>query len=102
TDVEALLWRRLRNRQVANFKFRRQHPWGTYILDFFCPAAKVAIELDGEWHEGTLEADQERDTDLAAHGITVLRYWNRARFWLHPGDFDDHVGFRVVLFTGES
>ncbi|MCP4527836.1 MAG: DUF559 domain-containing protein, partial [Aestuariibacter sp.] len=44
TDVEALLWRRLRNRQVANFKFRRQHPWGTYILDFFCPAAKVAIE----------------------------------------------------------
>ena len=47
TDPERILWRHLRNRNFAGYKFRRQHPLDCYILDFYCPTAKVAIELDG-------------------------------------------------------
>ena len=50
TDTERILWRHLRNRNFAGYKFRRQHPLDCYILDFYCPTAKVAIELDGGGH----------------------------------------------------
>jgi Protein of unknown function (DUF559) len=50
TDAERILWRDLRNRNFAGYKFRRQHPFDRYILDFYCPAAKLAIELDGGGH----------------------------------------------------
>jgi len=48
TAAEEMLWQLLRNKQVNNFKFRRQHPLGNYIADFYCHEAKVVIELDGE------------------------------------------------------
>lgn len=47
TDAEKRLWSRLRNRQIGNLKFRRQHPYGNRVVDFFCDEAKLAIELDG-------------------------------------------------------
>jgi very-short-patch-repair endonuclease len=50
TDTERTLWRHLRNRNFAGYKFRRQHPLGCYILDFYSPEAKLAIELDGGGH----------------------------------------------------
>lgn len=78
TDTERILWRRLRNRNFAGYKFRRQHPLGRYILDFYSPAAKLAIELDGGGHNyrfGQIR-DQTRSKVLASHGITVLRFWN--------------------------
>ncbi|MEK7751746.1 MAG: endonuclease domain-containing protein, partial [Acidobacteriota bacterium] len=50
TDAESLLWRLLRGRQLAGEKFRRQHQVGPYILDYYCPSQKIAIEADGGQH----------------------------------------------------
>jgi very-short-patch-repair endonuclease len=78
TWAEQLLWRWLRDRRFSAYKFRRQHPLGAYTLDFFCPEAKLNIELDGfqHGHPEHAQADAARDCWLAARGIKVLRYWN--------------------------
>jgi len=79
TDDEKALWRALRDRRFAGFKFRRQHTVGDHILDFYCAAAKLAVELDGSQHghpEG-MQRDAERDKFLAQQGIATLRFWNR-------------------------
>jgi very-short-patch-repair endonuclease len=72
------LWRALRNRKFANYKFRRQHPIDPYILDFYCPAAKLAIELDGSGHETRAgeRHDCVREQFLGAQGIVAVRFWN--------------------------
>jgi very-short-patch-repair endonuclease len=75
TDVEALLWRALRER-VSPWKFRRQHPIGRRIADFACPARKLVIELDGGQHDALQEADERRVEELATHGYRVVRFWN--------------------------
>ena len=76
TDAEALLWKLLRNRRIADAKFRRQHPIGRYILDFYCDEKKLVIELDGSQHMDAVNYDQQRDGWLKAQGIRVLRFWN--------------------------
>jgi very-short-patch-repair endonuclease len=76
TDVERQLWHRLRNAQICNAHFRRQHPAGRYILDFYCPALALAIELDGGQHAQTKACDRERDEWLKQKGVTILRFWN--------------------------
>jgi len=76
TDAERLLWRHLRLKQMGEFKFRRQHPVGRYILDFACLEAGVAIELDGGQHLEQEGYDAERDAWLVRHGFRVLRFWN--------------------------
>lgn len=76
TDAEALLWKLLRNRRIANAKFRRQHPMGRYILDFYCDEKKLAIELDGSQHMDAADYDQKRDGWLRAEGVRSLRFWN--------------------------
>ena len=53
--------------------FRRQHPIGPYVLDFYCDAARLAVEVDGEGHVGRVEADVRRDRWLLAHGVRTLR-----------------------------
>jgi very-short-patch-repair endonuclease len=76
TDTERILWRHLRNRNFVGYKFRRQHPFGCYILDFYCPTAKLAIELDGGGHSyraGQIR-DRTRSESLARKGIIVLRF----------------------------
>ena len=78
TDCERILWRHLRNRRFADYKFRRQHPIDPYILDFYCPAAKLAIELDGGGHNypvGQIR-DRTRSEFLTTQAIIVLRFWN--------------------------
>ena len=55
TDAEKLIWSKLRNRQLGNFKFRRQTPVSDYIVDFGCESAKVIVELDGEQHADNTE-----------------------------------------------
>jgi very-short-patch-repair endonuclease len=78
SDAERCLWRALRNRQIAGAKFRRQHPVGPYILDFYCVEARLAIEADGSSHttaEG-LANDSVRTAYLKARGIQVLRFTN--------------------------
>jgi very-short-patch-repair endonuclease len=78
TDVEKRLWSRLRNRQIANLKFRRQHPLGNRIVDFFCAEAKLAIELDGSGHltDNGQKSDLDREIELYEKGIRVLRFYN--------------------------
>jgi very-short-patch-repair endonuclease len=71
---EVLLWQQLKLRPGV-FKFRKQHPAGFYVLDFFCAEAKLAIEIDGEAHDCGDQAafDEGRDRQLMAHGILTLR-----------------------------
>jgi very-short-patch-repair endonuclease len=71
---EVTLWNRLRQRP-GGLKFRRQHPAGPYILDFFCSDAKLAIEVDGFSHEtsGQPAVDQRRDQWLQQRGVRTLR-----------------------------
>lgn len=78
TDVEKQLWRELRGRRFAGFKFRRQHTVGDHILDFYCADAKLAVELDGFQHglpEG-IQRDAAREKFLVEQGIETLRFWN--------------------------
>ena len=76
TDAEAALWRRLKAKRLGGFKFRRQHPVGPYILDFYCAARHLAIELDGGQHyePGAQAYDARRTAYLHLRGITVLRF----------------------------
>jgi very-short-patch-repair endonuclease len=76
TDAESLLWHLLRGRNLLGFKFRRQHPIDRYILDFFCPEASLAIELDGGQHGAQIAYDSKRTQHLERRGIKVLRFWN--------------------------
>ena len=79
TDVEQLLWQRLRRKQILGLQFYRQKPILNFIVDFYCPAANLVIECDGGQHytaEG-LEADRARDQALAQLGLNVLRFDNR-------------------------
>ena len=78
TDPERILWRHLRDRNFAGYRFRRQHPLDCYILDFYCPATKLAIELDvgGPNYRSGQIRDRARSEFLARKGIIVLRFWN--------------------------
>jgi adenine-specific DNA-methyltransferase len=78
TPAERKLWMRLRNRQLHGAKFRRQHPIGQYIVDFFCLEARLVVELDGSWHADDLKRtqDEHRTAYLQNQGCTVLRFWN--------------------------
>jgi len=75
TDAEKRLWYRLRRRQLANWRFRRQVPIGTYIVDFACLEAMLIIEVDGSQHLES-ESDCSRDRWLHGEGYRVLRFWN--------------------------
>ncbi len=79
TSAEATLWNILKNKQVAGYKFRRQHSIGKYIVDFYCPTLQLSIELDGEPHAELINIarDAERDEFLNQQGIKVMRYENR-------------------------
>jgi very-short-patch-repair endonuclease len=72
---EVLLWGLLRGRSPHRPKFRRQHPIGSVIADFFCPAARLAVEIDGatHWDEEKRQRDEARDAWLWRQGVTVLR-----------------------------
>ena len=82
TDAENFMWRLLRGKQFSNVKFRRQHPFPPYILDFYCHELKLAVELDGGQHneEHERERDARKDAYLAGKGILVLRFWNNDVF----------------------
>ena len=75
TPTERMLWQRIRNNQLG-VKFRRQHPIGNYIADFYCHKFKLVIELDGKYHnrDNQKKADSLRDMDMKVLGIKVLRF----------------------------
>jgi len=78
TEAEKIIWSKLRNKQFNNLKFYRQYSVGWYILDFYCPAVKLAIEIDGGQHNETAEQvkDTQRNKYLEQQGIKVVRFWN--------------------------
>jgi len=79
TPAEIRLWQALKGKQLAGRKFRRQHSMGRYVVDFFCPAEKLAVELDGASHDSAAanRRDEGRDAFLSSLGIEVLRFENR-------------------------
>ena len=75
TDAELAMWRLLRDRRLAQFKFRRQVPFRKFILDFVCFEKRVVIEIDGSQHASS-ERDAARDSILMSEGFRIERYWN--------------------------
>jgi very-short-patch-repair endonuclease len=76
TEAEKILWSRIRNRKVNGMYFRRQHPYGIYILDFFCFEANLVIEIDGLIHLSRHEYDIERTNYLESCGLKIIRFTN--------------------------
>jgi very-short-patch-repair endonuclease len=79
TDAEKKLWSLLRNRQLVGKKFRRQHPFTDFILDFYCHEHKLGIELDGNHHlnNDVKEYDASRSRYIALYGVTIIRFMNK-------------------------
>jgi very-short-patch-repair endonuclease len=77
TSAERILWERLRDRRLAGIKFRRQHPIGSFIVDFYCAEARLVIEVDGGIHHEQTEADIFRSQELEAQGYRVIRFTNQ-------------------------
>ena len=75
TDAEAAMWRLLRDRRLSDFKFRRQVPFKSYILDFVCFEKRLVIEIDGSQHADS-KSDSSRAATLASEGFRTARYWN--------------------------
>ena len=76
TDAERAIWRLLRNRRLSEYKFRRQHPIGPFIVDFYCHSKRLVIELDGGQHAEQVARDNRRTQWLKGRGHRVLRFWD--------------------------
>ncbi|MEK7635398.1 MAG: DUF559 domain-containing protein [Patescibacteria group bacterium] len=76
TEAEKLLWQKIRGRKINNLKFHRQFSIGPYIVDFFCPQIRLAVELDGEQHKDSVVYDKERGSFLKDKDIVTIRFWN--------------------------
>lgn len=95
TPAETTLWKMLRNHRVDNLHFYRQYSIDNYILDFYCPSIKLAIELDGEYHYNCQNKDKDYDRDLKlknSYGIFTQRFENRVVFE-NPGMIVDAILF---------
>jgi very-short-patch-repair endonuclease len=95
TDTEEHLWRYLRDRQIEGFKFRRQQPVGSYVVDFVNLEKKVVVELDGGQHAFD-PGDKTRDEWLRTEGYKVLRFWDNQVFSNLEGVLES---IRDALFT---
>jgi very-short-patch-repair endonuclease len=76
TSAEECLWQALRNKQLNGLRFRSQHPVGRFILDFYCASCKLAVEVDGSFHDDREDYDLERTQVLKSYGYFVLRFTN--------------------------
>ena len=95
---EARLWIALRGRNLEGLKFRRQHPIGPYVLDFYCDSAKLAVEIDGYAHATAdrPSRDERRDAWLSSRGILTLRIDARDV----RDEFDGVVGLILAIARG--
>ncbi len=92
TEEEVILWAYLKNKQIK-YKFRRQVSVGKYIVDFYCPSKKLAIELDGSQHAiEKKDYDKQRTQYLRSKGIKVIRYWNDEIRYNLDGVYEDIKG----------
>lgn len=78
TGTEKILWEALRGKRLDGFKFHRQYSIGPYVVDFYCPKLRLAIEIDGSQHmeQETVDYDKERSKYLESVNIRILRFWN--------------------------
>jgi len=76
TDAEHLLWKHLRGRRLAGYKFRRQVVIEPYIVDFVCLETKLIVEADGGQHMEQMQYDEKRTAILQSLGYEVMRFWN--------------------------
>jgi very-short-patch-repair endonuclease len=78
TEAEEALWDTLRGKRLAGLRFRRQHPYETFIFDFYCPEYRLIVEVDGGYHKEAFqtEKDAERASYLAACGFRLVRLTN--------------------------
>jgi very-short-patch-repair endonuclease len=78
SKAEVVLWKKLSRKQLLGFKFRRQYGVDQYVIDFYCPKLKLAIEVDGESHfvQGAEDYDRRRQEHIESLGITFLRFTN--------------------------
>ena len=76
TEAEAVLWSKLRDRQIEGVKFRRQVEIGPFIADFVCLERRLVVEVDGGQHADASEKDAARTAVIAEHGFEVVRFWN--------------------------
>jgi very-short-patch-repair endonuclease len=97
TEAEEVLWQELRDRRLRGIKFRRQTPMSRFIFDFYCPAAKLVIEVDGSVHDQQQERDAARTAELEARGFRVIRIRNEEIFQSLPSVLD-----RIVAAVEEA
>jgi very-short-patch-repair endonuclease len=90
---ERLLWGALRKQQTG-LRFRRQHPAGPYVLDFYCDSANLCVEVDGQSHDFRAEHDEARDRWLARQGVRTLR--------IAVGDVIENLEGVVQYIVGEA
>ena len=110
SDAEQALWNVLCGRQISDLKFRRQHPFGDYILDFVCLENKLVIEVDGGQHGQQAMYDENRTQELRAAGFCVLRFWNnevlreiesvKEKIWLVVQELQSHPPPNLPLERG--
>jgi len=101
SEPEVILWTRLRGRGGDRPTFRRQHPVGPFILDFYCPSLRFAVEVDGSthWDEEKQARDAARDTWLGKQGISVMRV-PASSVYGRIGDVMDAIWWRVEALQG--
>lgn len=82
TEAEKQLWQELKNRKCAGLKFRRQHPFSKFVLDFYCHEKKLVVEVDGTVHDNidVKERDENRTYEIEQAGLTVIRIRNEEIF----------------------
>lgn len=97
TKAEAMLWNELRGKKLAGFKFRRQHPIRTFIVDFYCPAKKLVIEIDGPVHDMQKEYDELREDYLKTLGYKIIRFDNQ-----QVSDYLVDVIHKILIFLLEK
>jgi very-short-patch-repair endonuclease len=107
-----LLWERLRNRNFMDLKFKRQKPIGRFILDFYCAALKLGVEIDGPVHEKQKEYDAGRDAFLNGIGISMIRFENNEvmlniegvleRIKTYTESFRANQGHSTLTLSGEG
>jgi len=76
TQIEEILWEKLKGKQIFGLRFRRQHPIDLFIADFYCHKVRLVVEIDGEIHNYQMEYDIGRTAELEKFDIKVIRFSN--------------------------
>jgi len=99
TKAEAIMWKHLSRRQLLGFKFRRQYSVDNYIIDFYCPELKIAIEIDGDSHYRlvNIEYDQVRQKHIEHYGVKFIRFTNNEVYNNLPGVLDTIAEYVSII-----